>query len=77
MYSKLISLFALFSALAAEQSRTVTLAWDDLLNPTGTTYTVYRAQGACSGTPAYVSIASAIATKTHDDTGLLPGKYSK
>lgn len=66
----------LFASLALAQSgRTVTLTWDDLLNPAGTTYTVYRAAGACSGTPAYVSIATAVAVKTYDDAGVSPGKY--
>jgi len=66
----------LFTAMAWGQvGRTVTLTWDDLTNPTGTTYTIYRANGACSGTPAYVSLATAIAVKTYDNTGMLPGKY--
>ena len=65
-----------FAACAlAQTTHTVTLTWVDALNPTGTTYTVYRANGACSGTPSYVNIASAVTVKTYDDVGINPGRY--
>lgn len=72
-----IAVALLFSLVVAfgQTGRTVTLSWDDLLNPTGTTYNIYRANGACTGTPSYVSIASGIALKTYDNTGMSPGKY--
>ena len=65
-----------FASLAFGQAgHKVTLTWEDALNPVGTTYTVYRANGACSGTPGYVNIASAVAVKTYDDDGVNPGRY--
>jgi len=72
---KLFALALVFAALAFGQAHTVTLTWADTLNPVGTTYTVYRASGACSLTPTYVSIASAVAVKTYVDNGINPGKY--
>jgi len=72
---KLAILLLTLAALTFGQAHTVTLTWTDLTNPTGTTYTIYRANGACSGTPTYVSIASAVAVKTYDDAGVNPGKY--
>ena len=41
------------SAAAAQTTHKVTLTWQDTLNPAGTTYSVYRATGLCSGTPAW------------------------
>jgi len=70
-------LFALIvSALAlAAQSHSVTLNWADTLNPAGTTYTVYRASGPCSGSSTFSSLASGIAVKTYLDSGVAVGQY--
>lgn len=62
------------SALAAQTTHSVTLTWVDASNPTGTTYSVYRASGLCSGTPTFSKIASAVAVKTFSDTTVTPGK---
>jgi hypothetical protein len=73
---RLAILLFVFAALTFGQTtHKVTLAWTDTLNPAGTTYTIYRANGACSVTPTYVLIASAIVTKTYDDNNVSPGKY--
>jgi len=62
-----------FASLAFGQTtRTVVVTWDDLLNPVGTTYAVYRADGPCSATPAFVKIADAVA-KTYTDTAVVTG----
>jgi hypothetical protein len=59
----------------AQAAHKVTLTWQDLLNPAGTTYSIYRATGLCSGTPAFSKIASALTAKTYDDTTVQPGNY--
>jgi hypothetical protein len=64
-----------FASLAFGQAHKVTLTWQDLLNPAGTTYSVYRATGLCSGTPVFSKIASAVAVKTYEDTTVTPGNY--
>lgn len=61
--------------LSAQPSqRQVTLTWEDLVNPAGTTYNVYRAQGQCSTTQTFVKVASGLAAKTATDT-VNPGQY--
>ena len=64
-----------FAAFAFGQGRTVLMTWQDTENPAGTVYTIYRAAGACSATPAYSSIVSGVAAKAYTDTGVSPGKY--
>lgn len=74
----LLSIVLLFAIPAHAQATThsVALTWADTLNPaTGTTYSVYRATGLCSGTPVFSKIASAIAVKTYTDTTVTPGNY--
>lgn len=61
--------------LSAQTTHSVTLTWVDSLNPVGTTYTVYRATGLCSGTPTFSKIASALVAKTYQDTTVTPGNY--
>lgn len=61
--------------LAQTVQHSVTLTWQDNSNPAGTTYSVYRATGLCSGTPTFAKIASAVATKTYQDTTVQPGNY--
>lgn len=73
----LFALFLFFAlpALQAQTTHSATLAWTDTLNPTGTTYSVYRATGLCSGTPTFSKIASALTAKTYQDTTVTPGNY--
>lgn len=61
-------IFALLSLpLAAHQ---VVLNWVDALNPSGTTYNVYRAIGPCMGTPMFSAIATGITVLTYTDTSV-------
>lgn len=72
----LLILFAASAALAqAPQQHSVTLNWQDTANPTGTTYSVYRATGLCSGTPTFNKVATGVATKSYQDTTVQPGNY--
>lgn len=59
----------------AQQTHSVTLNWQDTANPAGTTYSVYRAVGLCSGTPAFSKIATAIAGTSYIDSTVQPGNY--
>lgn len=64
------------STCLAQTAHSVTLTWTDTQNPTmGTTYSVYRATGLCSGTPTFSKLATAITTKTYQDTTVTPGNY--
>lgn len=68
---------AIAAGLAQAASHAVTLSWQDTLNPTGagTTYSVYRSTGLCSGTPTFSKVASAVTTMTYEDTTVTPGNY--
>jgi len=66
-------LFAL--ALFGQAAHRADLTWGDTTNPAGTTYSVYRATGLCSGSPVFSKIASAVTTKTYSDTSVTPGNY--
>lgn len=70
---RLLWLIAL--AASAQTTHKVTLSWQDALNPAGTTYSVYRSTGLCSGTPTFSKIASALTAKTYDDSTVQPGPY--
>jgi len=59
----------------AQTTHSVTLTWADTLNPTGTTYSVYRATGLCSGTPVFSKLATAVTVLTYKDTTVTPGNY--
>src|SRR5574337_1472862 len=61
--------------LFVQSQHSATLTWTDTQNPTGTTYSVYRATGLCSGTPTFNKIASAVAVLTYVDTTVQPGNY--
>jgi len=63
------------SVLMAQTQHSVTVSWTDVLNPAGTTYSVYRATGLCSGTPTFSKIASALTVKTYLDSTVIPGNY--
>lgn len=73
---KTLLLAFVFSVLGwAQTTHTVTLSWTDDRNPAGTTYSVYRASGLCSGTPTFAKIATAVTAKTYADTTVQPGNY--
>lgn len=69
------ALFLLAAIAVFAQTHAATLTWQDTLNPAGTTYSVYRAQGLCSGTPTFSKIASAVTDKTYEDLTVQPGNY--
>lgn len=56
-------------------THSVTLAWVDTQNPSGTTYNVYRATGLCSGTPVFSKLATAVPVFTYTDSTVTPGNY--
>ena len=59
----------------AQSARKVTLTWTDTSNPSGTTYSVKRAAGLCSGTPAFSTLATGITAKTYEDSTVTVGNY--
>lgn len=67
--------FVLRLVVSAQTPHTVTLSWADDRNPAGTTYSVYRAPGLCSGTPVFAKIATAVTEKTYPDATVQPGNY--
>lgn len=73
---KLILAAAVFAAYAyAQTPRSVLLTWEDIENPTGTTYSVYRASSPCGAATTFTKIASAVSSKTYSDSGIVPGHY--
>ncbi len=72
---KLILIAILTSVALAQMTHKVTLTWVDDRNPAGTTYSVYRAPGLCSGTPTFAKIGTAVTAKTYEDTTVQPGNY--
>jgi hypothetical protein len=76
MKRKLTILFLLLAALACAErqiSHSATLTWSDGQNPAGTTYSVYRAPGLCSGTPVFAKLASALSATTYQTPRLCRG----
>jgi hypothetical protein len=73
MKKMIVLLFTAAALFAA--NHTVTLNWNDTLNPAGTTYTVYRSTGLCSGSPAFSKLATGVAEKTYIDATVIPGNY--
>ena len=73
---KTLILLMIAAVLAVAQSgHSVTLNWGIDGNPTGTTYTAYRATGLCSGTPGYSKIAEGITERTFVDDTVQAGNY--
>lgn len=69
------TLLFLLAALCASAS-SVQLSWTDTLNPPTTQYNVYRASGACAGSPTFAKLNPApIAPKTYNDPDLAAGTY--
>jgi hypothetical protein len=74
---RLVLAVLLISSVAAAQAVThsAKLTWVDSLNPSGTTYSIYRAPGLCSGSPVFAKIATGVAVLTYTDTSVTPGNY--
>jgi hypothetical protein len=66
----------LMAASLQAQARTVKLTWADATNPAGTTYSIKRATGLCTGTPVFSTLATGIALKSYDDTTVTVGNYA-
>lgn len=58
------------SATAQAAAKGVNLSWTDGVNPAGTKYSVYRAAGTCTGTPAFTQVVTGLSVTTYRD---LPG----
>ena len=71
----IVFFIAMLALAQTPANHSVTLTWQDTSNPAGTTYSVYRATGLCSGTPAFSKIAAGLTAKTHEDTTVQPGPY--
>lgn len=72
---KNLILLLLAGTALAQTTHTVTLTWTDTANPAGTTYTVKRAPGLCTGTPTFATLASGVAVKTYADPSVAVGNY--
>lgn len=72
----MLIIFLVLSMFLQAANHSATVAWVDNNNPAGTTYTVYRAAGLCSGNPSFTKIATAVATKGYVDTTVQPGNYA-
>lgn len=72
---KLLTFFLFSLVCFGQAQRIATVTWEDTRNPTGTTYSVYRATGLCSGSPVFSKIATGVTAKTYDDVGISPGGY--
>jgi hypothetical protein len=75
MRIRLLTVLLMAVVALAQATHSVTLTWTDTANPAGTTYSVYRATGLCSGSPVFSKLASAIAVKTYVDETVTPGNY--
>lgn len=64
-----------FTAFTQTAIHSATLVWVDTQNPSGTTYSVYRASGLCSGSPVFSKLATAVTDKTYVDSTVQPGNY--
>ena len=71
----LLTLMLAVGALAQAVTHNAKLIWVDTQNPTGTTYSIYRATGLCSGTPVFSKLATGVAVLTYTDTTVTPGNY--
>jgi hypothetical protein len=77
-YMKKLAMFVLLCTVplrAQTATHSVKLSWVDALNPSGTTYTVYRAPGLCSGTPVFAKLATGVAVLTFTDSTVTPGNF--
>ena len=75
---KAILIFVLLfscGSLSAQTTHKAVLSWTDTLNLAGTTYSVYRAPGLCSGTPVFAKLASGVTVLTYTDATVTPGNY--
>jgi hypothetical protein len=73
---RLIVLLLLAFPLSAQTTHKVVITWNDTVNPSGTTYNIYKASTACTGTPTFVKLTSTpITAMTYTDSGVPAGTY--
>ena len=70
----IIALLSVGALLAQAATRQIVLTWEDTQNPAATTYSVYRAAGACVAPGAFTKLASGLSVKTYTDS-TDPGTY--
>lgn len=70
-----VLLFLAGGVAAAQTTHKATITITDTINPTGTTYSIYRATGLCSGTPVFSKLATGIAILSYVDSTVTPGNY--
>lgn len=68
-------LLAFLLLASAAFAKDVSLTWTDTANPVGTTYSVKRSPGICSGTPVFATIMTGVAVKTFVDANVPVGNY--
>jgi ABC-type spermidine/putrescine transport system permease subunit II len=74
MSLRLAILLLFATPLLAQTAHSVKLTWNDTVNPSGTTYNVYRASAACSTNPTLTKItASPISAMTYTDASVVNG----
>lgn len=73
--NKIVLLVVFAGPICAQGAHSVTLGWTDTVNPSGTTYNVYRATSTCTGSPTFSKIASAVAVKTYVDSAVTVNDY--
>jgi hypothetical protein len=77
----LITIGMVAVAIAQAATHSVTLFWTDTVNPTGTTYNVYKQSGVCPTTPptignigSFVKLnATALTVLTYQDSTVVAG----
>ena len=62
-------------AFQGNLTRSADLVWTDTVNPTGTTYNVYRAPNTCDVAALFAKVAVSVPDKKYTDSGLLSGAY--
>lgn len=67
-----LSLAFVLSAHAQTQHK-VLVTWTDTVNPSGTTYNVYRASAACATNPTLTKLASGLTVMTYTDSAVTNG----
>lgn len=67
---------AFFAKGAEAQTHAAILTWQDALNPSGTTYNIYRKSGICPAPPAFFPVlVTGVATLTYTDSTVNTGDY--
>jgi len=74
----ILAIIAPIAQASAQGTHSATLTWTDTTNPPATTYSVYRAPGLCTTTPApsWTKVTTTpLTAKTWTDTAVVPGNY--